>query len=212
MSCLEISSWPLKISYALPLYSNLDSGEIVKPKFVAKSSGDVAISALLNKIVLEINYRWRSFEENQSVIDASGTLWFSIETAINAQSISEFSRYLQVVKLEAVIKSVDIVITASGNKSVVTRDHMDKMKNGCIVCNMGHSNTEIDVMALKTQDLTWEKVRTQVDHIIWPNGKRLVLLAEGRRVNLSCSSVPSFVVSITTCTQALALIGKWLIT
>ena len=59
------------------------------------------------------------------------------------------------------------------------------------------------------QDLTWEKVRTQVDHIIWPNGKRMVLLAEGRRVNLSCSSVPSFVVSITTCTQALALIGMY---
>merc|ERR1711953_1423865 len=111
-----------------------------------------------------------------------------------------------VVKLSQVVKSVDIVITATGNKSVVTRDHMDKMKNGCIVCNMGHSNTEIDIMSLKTQDLTWEKVRTQVDHIIWPNGKRMVLLAEGRRVNLSCSSVPSFVVSITTCTQALALI------
>ena len=140
---------------------------------------------------------------------------------------------------------MDIVITATGNKSVVTRDHMDKMKNGCIVCNMGHSNTEIDIMSLKTQDLTWEKVRTQVsvtcfhidsyilcfqiawryqiqspvihrikfqvDHIIWPNGKRMVLLAEGRRVNLSCSSVPSFVVSITTCTQALALIGMLLI-
>ena len=105
------------------------------------------------------------------------------------------------------IKTVDIVVTASGNKGVVTREHMDKMKNGCIVCNMGHSNTEVDVMSLRTQDLTWEKVRTQVDHIIWPNGKRLVLLAEGRRVNLSCSSVPSFVVSITTCTQALALIG-----
>ena len=107
------------------------------------------------------------------------------------------------------IKTVDIVVTASGNKGVVTREHMDKMKNGCIVCNMGHSNTEIDVMSLRTQDLTWEKVRTQVDHIIWPNGKRLVLLAEGRRVNLSCSSVPSFVVSITTCTQALALIGMY---
>merc|ERR1719288_502548 len=112
----------------------------------------------------------------------------------------------QVVKLDVVIKTVDIVVTASGNKGIVTREHMDKMKNGCIVCNMGHSNTEIDVMSLRTQDLTWEKVRTQVDHIIWPNGKRLVLLAEGRRVNLSCSSVPSFVVSITTCTQALALI------
>jgi adenosylhomocysteinase len=115
----------------------------------------------------------------------------------------------QVVNLTDVVKNVDIVITASGNKSIVTREHMDKMKNGCIVCNMGHSNTEIDVMSLKTQDLTWEKVRTQVDHIIWPSGKRLVLLAEGRRVNLSCSSVPSFVVSITTCTQALALIGNY---
>ena len=68
----------------------------------------------------------------------------------------------QVVKLSQVVKNVDIVITATGNKSVVTREHMDKMKNGCIVCNMGHSNTEIDIMALKTQDLTWEKVRTQV--------------------------------------------------
>merc|ERR1712200_333937 len=91
-------------------------------------------------------------------------------------------------------------------KNIVTREHMDKMKNGCIVCNMGHSNTEIDVLSLKTQDLTWEKVRSQVEHIIWPGGKRMVLLAEGRRVNLSCSSVPSFVVSITAATQALGLI------
>ena len=68
----------------------------------------------------------------------------------------------KVVKLSDVVKQVDIVITATGNKTVVTREHMDKLKNGAIVCNMGHSNTEIDVMALKTQDLTWEKVRTQV--------------------------------------------------
>ncbi|XP_040579552.1 adenosylhomocysteinase-like 1 [Lepeophtheirus salmonis] len=112
----------------------------------------------------------------------------------------------QVVRLFEVVKHVDIVITATGNKSVVTREHMDKLKNGAIVCNMGHSNSEIDVISLKTQDLTWEKVRPQVDHILWPNGKRMVLLAEGRRVNLSCSSVPSNVVSISTCTQALALI------
>ena len=58
-----------------------------------------------------------------------------------------------------VMKHVDIVVTASGNKGVVTREHMDKLKNGAIVCNMGHSNTEIDVNSLKTQDLTWEKVR-----------------------------------------------------
>ena len=123
------------------------------------------------------------------------------------------------MKLAEVVQRVDIVITATGNKNVVTRDNMDKMKNGCIVCNMGHSNTEIDVLSLKTKELVWEKVRSQVDHIIWPrcgtllerfglsttfpifSGKRMVLLAEGRRVNLSCSSVPSFVVSITAATQ-----------
>lgn len=71
----------------------------------------------------------------------------------------------QVVKLSDVVKQVDIVITATGNKSVVNREHMDKLKGGAIVCNMGHSNTEIDIMALKTQDLTWEKVRTQVKSI-----------------------------------------------
>lgn len=112
----------------------------------------------------------------------------------------------RVVKINEVIRNVDILVTATGNKNVVTREHMDKMKNGCIVCNMGHSNTEIDVNSLRTLDLTWEKVRSQVDHIIWPDGKRIILLAEGRLVNLSCSSVPSFVVSITSATQALALI------
>ncbi|KAL7645707.1 UNVERIFIED_CONTAM: hypothetical protein RMT77_002584 [Armadillidium vulgare] len=112
----------------------------------------------------------------------------------------------RVIKLSEVIRQVDILITATGNKNVVTREHMDKMKNGAIVCNMGHSNTEIDVNSLRTPDLTWEKVRSQVDHILWPDGKRIILLAEGRLVNLSCSSVPSFVVSITSCSQALALI------
>ena len=76
--------------------------------------------------------------------------------------------FLQVMKLAEVVQRVDIVITATGNKNVVTRDNMDKMKNGCIVCNMGHSNTEIDVLSLKTKELVWEKVRSQVDHIIWP--------------------------------------------
>merc|ERR1712062_292569 len=76
----------------------------------------------------------------------------------------------QVVKLTEVVQKGDIGITATGNKNVVT---MDKMKNGCIVCNMGHSNTEIDVLSLKTAELTWEKVRSQVDHIIWPSGKRM---------------------------------------
>jgi len=93
-----------------------------------------------------------------------------------------------------------------GNKNVVTREHLDRMKNSCIVCNMGHSNTEIDVTSLRTPELTWERVRSQVDHVIWPDGKRVVLLAEGRLLNLSCSTVPTFVLSITATTQALALI------
>ncbi|KAI8119593.1 putative adenosylhomocysteinase 2 [Lucilia cuprina] len=113
----------------------------------------------------------------------------------------------RVVKLMEVIRNVDIVVTATGNKNVVTREHMDRMKNGCIVCNMGHSNSEIDIHnSLHTPELTWERVRSQVDHVIWPDGRMIILLAEGRLVNMSCSSIPSFVVSITASTQALALI------
>ncbi|KAK2555703.1 Adenosylhomocysteinase 3 [Acropora cervicornis] len=157
----------------------------------------------------------------------------------------------RVVKIDMVVKQIDILITCTGiyggRKKSNPQEHLDRMKNGCIVCNMGHSNTEVDVASLRTSDLTWEKVRTQVDHIIWPDGKRIVLLAEvkhkfypnlhsttfintacktqtedacfvseehsccmtsfhGRLVNLSCSSVPSFVVSITSTTQAIALI------
>ncbi|KAA0189626.1 Adenosylhomocysteinase [Fasciolopsis buskii] len=84
----------------------------------------------------------------------------------------------RVVKIDEVIRTVDVVITCTGNKSVVTRTHMDRMKNGCVVCNMGHSNTEIDVRSLQTPDLTWERVRSQVDHVIWMDGKRIVLIAE----------------------------------
>ncbi|XP_029377972.1 S-adenosylhomocysteine hydrolase-like protein 1 isoform X3 [Echeneis naucrates] len=112
----------------------------------------------------------------------------------------------RVTTLCEVVKQVDVVITCTGNKSVVRREHLDRMKNGCIVCNMGHSNTEIDLESIRTAELRWEHVRTQVHHVIWPDGKRVVLLAEGRLLNLSCSTVPSFVLSITAATQALALI------
>ncbi|XP_062124090.1 adenosylhomocysteinase-like 2 isoform X2 [Drosophila sulfurigaster albostrigata] len=112
----------------------------------------------------------------------------------------------RVVRLPEVIRNVDVVVTATGNKNVVTRDHMNRMKNGCIVCNMGHSCSEIDVSSLHTPELIWERVRSQVDHIIWPDGKMIILLAEGRLVNLSCSTISSFVVSVASSTQALALI------
>ena len=77
---------------------------------------------------------------------------------------------------------VDIVITATGNKNVVTRDNMDKMKNGCIVCNMGHSNTEVDVLSLKTQDLTWEKVRSQVNPCCLILGYELLMYRQVRHL------------------------------
>ncbi|XP_051548876.1 S-adenosylhomocysteine hydrolase-like protein 1 isoform X2 [Myxocyprinus asiaticus] len=112
----------------------------------------------------------------------------------------------RLTRLGDVIKQVDIVITCTGNKNVIVREHMDQMKNGCLVCNMGRSNTEIDVVSLRTPELAWQHVRPQVDHIIWPDGKRIVLIAEGRVLNLSCSTVPIYVLSITATTQALALI------
>ncbi|XP_013867708.1 adenosylhomocysteinase 2 isoform X2 [Austrofundulus limnaeus] len=113
---------------------------------------------------------------------------------------------LRVITLHEMIKHADIIISCTGNKSVITREHFDQMKNGCIVCNMGHSNTEIDLSSLRTEELKWQRVRPHVDHILWPDGKRVVLLAEGRLLNLSCSTVPSFVLSVTATTQALALI------
>ncbi|XP_076877752.1 adenosylhomocysteinase like 2a isoform X2 [Brachyhypopomus gauderio] len=112
----------------------------------------------------------------------------------------------RVVKLDEIISTVDVIVTCTGNKNVVLREHMELVKNGCIVCNMGHSNTEIDVASLTTPELTWRHVRAHVDHVVWPDGKTVVLLAEGRLLNLSCSTVPVYVLSITATTQALALI------
>ncbi|XP_068168683.1 S-adenosylhomocysteine hydrolase-like protein 1 isoform X2 [Antennarius striatus] len=112
----------------------------------------------------------------------------------------------RVIKLAEVVRLADIIITCTGNKNVVSREHLDRMKNGCIICNMGHSSTEIDLASLQTAELRWERVRPQVDHVIWPDGKRIVLLAEGRLLNLSCSTVPSLVLSITATTQVLGLI------
>lgn len=107
----------------------------------------------------------------------------------------------RVVRIEEVIKQVDIVITATGNKMIINREHCEKLKNGAIVANMGHSNTEIDTKALRDKDIKWEEVRLNVHHLKFPSGKRVVLIAEGRIMNLCCSSVPSFMVSVTSATQ-----------
>jgi len=112
----------------------------------------------------------------------------------------------RVVQVEEVAHKIDIVITATGNKKVITRDHMDKMKTGTILANMGHANTEIDILSLKSSEIIWEKVRADVDHIIWPDGKRLVLIAEGRLANLACAAIPSFQISVNAVTSTLGLV------
>uniref|UniRef100_A0A3P9P6F8 Adenosylhomocysteinase like 1 n=1 Tax=Poecilia reticulata TaxID=8081 RepID=A0A3P9P6F8_POERE len=129
--------------------------------------------------------------------------------SVKAKKVSNYSEqgtWCTLFTLQMHVSYKAFQLMALWNKNVVTRDQLDRMKNGCIVCNMGHSNTEIDVASLRTPELTWERVRSQVDHVIWPDGKRVILLAEGRLLNLSCSTVPTFVLSITATTQALALI------
>ncbi|MCY3750944.1 MAG: adenosylhomocysteinase, partial [Gammaproteobacteria bacterium] len=100
----------------------------------------------------------------------------------------------RVVRMDDVCSEADIFVTATGNYHVITHDHMTAMKDQAIVCNIGHFDNEIDVAAL--QDYQWEEIKPQVDHVIFPDGKRIILLAKGRLVNLGCATGhPSFVMS-----------------
>ena len=114
----------------------------------------------------------------------------------------------RVVTMEEAAPVADIFVTATGNWHVITLDHMQQMKNNAIVCNIGHFDGEIDVRSLR--QLAWENIKPQVDHIIFPDGKRLILLAEGRLVNLGCATGhPSFVMSNSFTNQVLAQIELW---
>jgi len=109
----------------------------------------------------------------------------------------------RVVTLDEVADQADIFITATGNYHVITHDHMKRMKNNAIVCNIGHFDNEIDVAGLR--QYPWENIKPQVDHVIFPDGKRIILLAEGRLVNLGCATGhPSFVMSNSFTNQVLA--------
>ena len=114
----------------------------------------------------------------------------------------------RVVTMEEVAGQADIFVTATGNYNVLTHDHMAAMKDQAIVCNIGHFDNEIDVASLKQYD--WDNIKPQVDHIIFPDGKRIILLAEGRLVNLGCATGhPSFVMSNSFTNQVLAQIELW---
>ncbi|MBP9591142.1 MAG: adenosylhomocysteinase [Steroidobacteraceae bacterium] len=111
----------------------------------------------------------------------------------------------RVVTLDEACAQADLFVTATGNVNVITHDHMRRMKHQAIVCNIGHFDSEIDIASLK--QYRWENIKPQVDHVIFPDGKRLIILAEGRLVNLGCGTGhPSFVMSNSFTNQVLAQI------
>ncbi len=115
----------------------------------------------------------------------------------------------QVTTMEDAAPVADIFVTATGNYHVVTYEHMAKMKDQAIVCNIGHFDSEIDIDSIRR--LEWENIKPQVDHVVFPDGKRLIVLAEGRLVNLGCATGhPSFVMSNSFTNQVLAQIELWL--
>ena len=111
----------------------------------------------------------------------------------------------RVVTMDYAAEHADIFVTATGNFRVITHEHMRRMKNNAIVCNIGHFDNEIDVASLR--QYKWDNIKPQVDHIIFPDGKRIILLAEGRLVNLGCGTGhPSYVMSSSFANQVLAQI------
>ena len=139
----------------------------------------------------------------QALRSLSAQVWVTeIDPICALQAAMEGYR---VVTMDYAADKADIFVTTTGNFHVITHDHMKKMKNNAIVCNIGHFDNEIDVAALK--QYTWENIKPQVDHIIFPDGKRIILLAEGRLVNLGCATGhPSYVMSSSFANQTLAQI------
>jgi adenosylhomocysteinase len=139
----------------------------------------------------------------QSLRGLGASVWVTeIDPICALQAAMEGYR---VVTMEEAAPLADIFVTATGNVDVITHDHMVAMKSQAIVCNIGHFDSEIDVASLRRY--RWENIKPQVDHIVFPDGKRLILLAEGRLVNLGCATGhPSFVMSNSFTNQVLAQI------
>jgi len=142
----------------------------------------------------------------QSLRGLGATVWVTeIDPICALQAAMEGYR---VVEFDKACEQADIVVTATGNYHVVTGEQMERMKDQAIVCNIGHFDNEIDVAYLHRFE--WENIKPQVDHVIFPDGKRIILLAEGRLVNLGCATGhPSFVMSNSFANQVLAQIELW---
>jgi adenosylhomocysteinase len=142
----------------------------------------------------------------QSLRALGATVWITeIDPICALQAAMEGYR---VVTMDEAAGTGDIFVTATGNVSVITHDHVQAMKNEAIICNIGHFDSEIDIAGLRRY--TWENIKPQVDHVVFPDGKRITVLAEGRLVNLGCATGhPSFVMSASFTNQVIAQIELW---
>jgi adenosylhomocysteinase len=158
---------------------------------------------IAGKIALVLGYGDVGKGCAQSLRGLGATVWVTeIDPICALQAAMEGYR---VVSMDEVCDKVDIFVTATGNCSVITFDHMQRMKNQAIVCNIGHFDNEIDVADLEKCE--WEEIKPQVDHVTFADGKKIILLAKGRLVNLGCATGhPSFVMSNSFTNQVLAQI------
>ena len=142
----------------------------------------------------------------QSLRNAGAIVWVTEVDPICA--LQAAMEGFKVVTIESVASEVDIFVTATGNASVINYKHMENMKDQAIVCNIGHFDNEIDVDSIKK--CKWDNIKPQVDHIEFPDGKKIILLAEGRLINLGCATGhPSYVMSASFTNQVLAQIELW---
>ena len=142
----------------------------------------------------------------QSLRGLGATVWITeIDPICALQAAMEGYR---VVTMEEAAPLANIFVTATGNYHIITHAHLLAMRDQAIVCNIGHFDSEIEIAALR--QYTWENIKPQVDHVIFPDGKRIIVLAEGRLVNLGCATGhPSFVMSNSFCNQVLAQMELW---
>ena len=168
-----------------------------------KRATDVMIAG---KIAVIIGYGDVGKGCAQSLKGLGCTVWITeIDPICALQAAMEGFR---VVTMEDVADKADIFVTATGNYNVINHDHMVAMKNQSIICNIGHFDNEIDIASMKQYE--WDNIKPQVDHIILPSGNRIILLAEGRLVNLGCATGhPSFVMSNSFTNQTLAQMELW---